>query len=191
MKKSTKLLLKVLGSIIVLGLLFIFIISPISKKITKRHSPEIIETYHSNNLELEVFYCSPSKKGRTIFGNLVPFNEVWRTGANEATTFSTNKVLNIANTIVPAGKYTLWTIPGKNQWNIIFNSKIYGWGIRFKNGKASREPEYDIASITIPVSKSTTISENLSITFREIDDNLALVILWDNTTVSIPIREVK
>jgi hypothetical protein len=64
-----------------------------------------------------------------IFGGLVPYGEVWRTGANEATTFTTNQDLLVDGSFLAAGKYTLWTIPGPESWKVIFNSKMYPWGI--------------------------------------------------------------
>ncbi len=76
----------------------------------KRASPEDMVEYVNEDLRIDVFYCQPSKRGREIFGELVPFGEVWRTGANEATTFETSIDLTIGGKVLPAGKYTLWTI---------------------------------------------------------------------------------
>ena len=87
--------------------------------LAKRLSPKDTVRFELNDTELEVTYNRPSKKGREVFGALVPFNEVWRTGANEATTFSTNKDLMIQGIYVPKGDYTLWTIPSDSTWNFI------------------------------------------------------------------------
>lgn len=92
---------------------------------SKPLSPKDTVEFKLNDLELEVFYNRPSKRDRDIFGGLVAFNQVWRTGANEATTFETNKPLKVGNDSLPTGKYTLWTIPGETKWNVIFNSKQY------------------------------------------------------------------
>ena len=81
---------------------------------TKKFSPEDTISYIKNDLQLSVFYNRPFKKGRPIFGALVPFGEVWRTGANEATVFTTNKDLMLEGQVLPAGKYTLWTIPNSD-----------------------------------------------------------------------------
>ena len=78
---------------------------------TKMASPEDIVDYKQGDKKLSVFYCRPSKKGREIFGELVPYNEVWRTGANEATTFTTNTTIDFGGAVVEPGTYTLWTIP--------------------------------------------------------------------------------
>jgi len=88
-----KFLIWTLGILAVLALLFFFVLGPIMRSQTKKHSPEQTVTFTQNNQDIRVFYCSPSKKGREIFGALVPYNEVWRTGANEATTYKV-EVLN-------------------------------------------------------------------------------------------------
>jgi hypothetical protein len=125
MNRSTKIILKIGGLVLLLGLLVVFIL----RYTTKAHSPEDIAVYNQNDLKLEVFYNRPYKKDREIFGNLVPFNEVWRTGANEATTFETNQDILVDGSLLKAGKYTLWTIPMEDSWKIMFNSKMYPWGI--------------------------------------------------------------
>ena len=90
-----------------------------------------VVTYTQGDLQLDVFYCSPSKKGRKIFGELVPYGEVWRTGANEATTFTTNKDLIIdGKKLVTGNLYSIWTIPEEDSWTIIFNNKMYNWGVK-------------------------------------------------------------
>ena len=91
----------------------------------KSFSPEEEVTYNSGEVEIKVFYNRPFKKDREIFGGLVPFDKVWRTGANEATTFQTNKDLLIEGKTLKSGKYSLWTIPGEETWKVIFNSE-YG-----------------------------------------------------------------
>jgi hypothetical protein len=154
---------------------------------TKKASPEDTVTYVNGATNLSVFYCRPSKKGREIFGKLVPFGQVWRTGANEATTFTTNKDLTIGGKALPAGKYTLWTIPEKDQWAVIFNKKEYAWGVNFDT-KASREPEADVLQIQVPVEVLSVPVEQFTISFDK-QTQLALVLAWDNVKVSVPINE--
>lgn len=157
---------------------------------TKSYSPEETVIYQQDDLELEVFYNRPYKKDRVIFGELVPYDEVWRTGANEATTFTTNQELLIDGSFLPAGKYTLWTIPGKRSWKIIFNSKMYAWGIT-PTKKASREPPYDVLTLEVPVTTSDKIIEQFTISFKEKNDFVLMIISWDKTAVSIPIISAK
>ncbi|MDC8006255.1 DUF2911 domain-containing protein [Aureisphaera galaxeae] len=189
MNKLVKISLKILGALIVLALLFYFVVGPIMRTNTKKHSPEVVETYDNNATNIEVFYCSPSKKGRTIFGELVPYGEVWRTGANEASTFTTNKDLTINGNVLPAGKYTLWTIPGEDSWQVIFNKKMYGWGVRFQDGKAMREADHDALVATATVSQSITVQESFSINVLETSSSdLVLMFAWDNVTVPLSMK---
>ena len=184
-----KILLWIAGVIGVLLLLFNFILWPILQQQTKKSSPEKNITYSKGELKLNLFYCSPSKKDREIFGNLVPYDEVWRTGANEASTFTTNKDIMIAGKPLPAGKYTLWTIPTETSWKVIFNDKMYGWGVKLTNQKASRDPDHDVLVVDGKVSKSLNTVEKFSITLRvSSPDTSILMFAWDNVVVPLEIR---
>ena len=189
MKKLVKILLWIAGVIGVLLLVFNFILWPILQQQTKKSSPEKNITYSKGELKLNLFYCSPSKKDREIFGNLVPYDEVWRTGANEASTFTTNKDIMIAGKPLPAGKYTLWTIPSETSWKVIFNDKMYGWGVKLTNQKASRDPDHDVLVVDGKVSKSLNTVEKFSITLRvSSPDTSILMFAWDNVVVPLEIR---
>ena len=150
---------------------------------TKMASPEDIVDYKQGDKKLSVFYCRPSKKGREIFGELVTYNEVWRTGANEATTFTTNTTIDFGGAVVEPGTYTLWTIPQKTQWTIILNSKMYGWGVGFDG--ASREAEYDVVKINVPVQSLDQVVEQFTIEFVY---SVNMLLMWDKTKVSVPIK---
>ena len=190
MKKLVKILLWIVGVIGVLLLVFNFILWPIMQKQTKKSSPEQNVTYSKGEMKLDLFYCSPSKKDREIFGGLVPYNEVWRTGANEASTFTTNKDLMIAGQPLPAGKYTLWTIPNETSWKVIFNDKMYGWGVKLTDQKASRDPERDVLVVEGKVSKSLNIVEDFSITLSvSSPDTTVLMFAWDNVVVPLEIQQ--
>ncbi len=189
MKKFLNILLWVIGSLIVLSLLIVLVIGPIMKNQTKKHSPEKHITFENDDLELSVFYCSPSKNERTIFGALVPYNEVWRTGANEASTFTTNKDLKFKDQTLPKGTYTLWTIPTETNWTVIFNSKMYGWGVKFSDQTASREPEFDVVTTSVPSSKSLTTMEDFTISFSDIGDDTLMIIAWDQVVVPVLLQE--
>ena len=190
MKKLVKILLWIVGVIGVLLLVFNFILWPILQQQTKKSSPEKNITYSKGELKLNLFYCSPSKKDREIFGNLVPYDEVWRTGANEASTFTTNKDIMIAGKPLPAGKYTLWTIPSETSWKVIFNDKMYGWGVKLTNQKASRDPDHDVLVVDGKVSKSLNTVEKFSITLRvSSPDTSILMFAWDNVVVPLEIQQ--
>jgi len=134
-----------------------------------------------------VFYNRPSKRDRDIFGGLVPYNQVWRTGANEATTFETNKDLNIGGNSLPSGKYTLWTIPNDTIWTVMFNSKEYSWGVD-ENMKPLYEPEFDIITIKIQPERISNDVEQFTIAFDNSTDNLYLTMAWDKTKIVIPLK---
>jgi len=165
------------------------IIGPLIKIQTKKQSPEQNITYHHGDLKLNVFYCSPIKKNRIIFGELIPYGKVWRTGANEASTFSTNKDLMIDGKSLAKGVYTLWTIPNENSWQIIFNSKMYDWGVKYKDQTASRDPENDVLIVTVPVSKSLTNIEKFTISFTENKAGTLMILAWDTVVVPVLLQE--
>ena len=157
---------------------------------TKSYSPEETTVYQENGLELEVFYNRPYKKNREIFGALVPYDVVWRTGANEATTFQTNKDILVDGSLLPAGKYSLWTIPGENSWKVMFNSEMYPWGITLDK-VASRLPEYDVLTIEVPVNRISTSLEQFTISFQEENELILMILAWDRTAIYVPIREAE
>ena len=93
-----------------------------------RPSPPMEAKGTYKGAQVAINYSSPSVKGRTVWGDLVPYGKVWRTGANEATTFETDKDLMLGDQKLPAGKYALFTIPGEKEWTWIFNSVWDQWG---------------------------------------------------------------
>lgn len=155
---------------------------------TKKHSPEQVVEFKQNGLELSVFYNRPYKNDREIFGGLVPFGEVWRTGANEPTTFTTNKNIMVDGKKLAAGTYTLWTIPNKDEWEVMWNDHDYGWGISAFNQKASRQAEYDVLNLTVPVKPTEKTVEQFTISFEEGAPSL-FVLEWDDTRIEVPIEE--
>ncbi len=94
----------------------------------KRASPLIEKTESVDNVDVKIQYGETSMKGREIFGNLVPYGKVWRTGANEATVIEFNKDVKLNGQLVKAGKYSLFTIPNEGKWTIIINSIWDQWG---------------------------------------------------------------
>ena len=180
----------IIGILVVLVLLFYFVGMPFLRQQTKKNSPETSEVYQKDGYDLLVNYSSPSKKGRVIFGELVPFDKVWRTGANEPTRFETGTDLKIMGKSLPAGKYSLWTIPGQRRWAIIFNGEIPDWGATLSSGgsEATRNPETDVMQVEVPVIDMTKTEENFSISFAD-DNGLFLVLMWDKTKVEVPISQ--
>lgn len=186
MSKNLTLGLKIAGGLLVVILVFLFF----NRYSTKAHSPEDTIVYQEAELQLEVFYNRPYKKEREIFGSLVPYDQVWRTGANEATTFTTNKNLLIDGSFLAAGKYTLWTIPGEESWKVIFNSKMYPWGID-ADKKPYRDPEFDALVIEVPVRKTNEVVEQFTIYFDRANDLVFMNLAWDETLITVPITKTE
>lgn len=141
--------------------------------------------YEQNDLRLTVDYSRPYRKGRNVFGELVPYGEVWRTGANEPTLFSTSQNLQINGQPLPAGTYTLWTIPDQDRWTVLFNDQEYDWGINF-DGTSPYDPTADIVSVRSTIENVSPLIEQFTVRFTE--SPLAMVLEWDDTRVSVPIN---
>lgn len=126
-------------------------------------------------------YSSPRMKGRKIFGDLVPYDKVWRTGANEATTFVTSSDVVVGGKTVPAGSYTLFTVPGANKWTLIINKKTGEWGIPYKYESD------ELARVDMKVSKLPSPVENFTINYEKSGKGCTLQIEWETTRASVDI----
>ncbi|NRD19890.1 DUF2911 domain-containing protein [Winogradskyella eckloniae] len=177
--------LLIILSILALGLLLysVFVENIFSPRLSPKDTAEIA----LNDLKLKVEYNRPSKRERIVFGALVPFNQVWRTGANEATTFETNKDLLIDGMVLKKGKYTIWTVPMQAQWKIMFNSKQYDWGVNEKM-EPMWDPNYDALEVVVPSEQIDETVEQFTIAFDHKTGNLKLTMAWDNTIIELPLR---
>ncbi len=128
---------------------------------------------------LSVRYSRPSTRGRVIFGNVVPWNQVWRTGANQATVFETSADLIIGGTTVPAGKYTLWTIPARDAWKLIINRNTGQWGTAY-------DAKYDFARLNMKVEALGQPVEQFTIAIDPQGSGGVLKLEWERTRASIP-----
>lgn len=153
---------------------------------TKKHSPNEVVQYTKSDLNISVNYCRPYKKNRQVFDSLVPYGVTWRTGANEATTFETSKDIKIAGMGLKAGTYTLWTVPNATEWEVVWNSVEYGWGVNF-DATAQREPASDVLNIQVRPETTDATIEQFTIRFEE-KEGLEMVLEWDDTRVSVPIE---
>ena len=149
---------------------------------TRSHSPfEKVEAIYKD-LKVTIGYCRPNMKGRKIFGELVPYNTVWRTGANEATTISFSRTCSFGKHKVKAGEYTLWTIPTERYWSIILNTETGQWGTNYDEAK-------DYLKIKILPLKSAKPTEQLTIKLIDAGENgIDMNLTWENTDLHIPIR---
>jgi hypothetical protein len=155
---------------------------------TKSHSPEANVEFSDGDLKVHVFYNRPFKKGRDIFGGLVPFGQVWRTGANEASYVETNQPLTFGDQQLKPGKYSLWTIPGERSWTIIFNTKYPSWGVSF-DGVANYDEKFDALRIDAPVRLLDDKEiEQFTISVEKVDEGMEMIFQWDKTLVAVPFR---
>jgi hypothetical protein len=124
-------------------------------------------------------------KGRKIYGGLVPYGEVWRAGANEATTFVTKANLKVEGKDVPVGSYTMFAIPGAEKWTLIISKKTGEWGTDYPG------PGEDLARIEMKVSKLPEPIENFTIAFEKSGTGCVMQLDWETTRASVAITEKK
>ena len=129
---------------------------------------------------IRVLYSRPQVRGRDIFGKLIPYGKIWRTGANEAVEVTFYKDMRIGNKIVKAGNYSLFTIPEENEWTVILNEITNTWGAYDYN-----EAD-DVVRIKVPVRKTSTPIEALSMKYEPIPNGTNLIIGWDDRYVKVP-----
>jgi Protein of unknown function (DUF2911) len=131
---------------------------------------------------ITVDYSSPRAKGRKIFGSdIAPYGQVWRTGANEATTFVTTADLMVSGKHVPAGSYTLFTVPDKNKWVLIVSKKTGEWGIPYPGADS------DLVRVDMTVGATSALVENFTIAFDKSAKGCTLRIEWENTRATVDI----
>ena len=134
---------------------------------------------------LVVDYGRPSKRRREIFGGLVPYDALWRTGANEATHFRTDRDLKIGTLRVPRGTYTLWTIPARDGWTLIVNRQTGQWGTDYDKARDLGRTRMTVATLSEPL-------EQFAIAIERAPDGSGLLIMrWDTTQASVPIHVEK
>lgn len=171
-----------------LYLLFFFALingSFAQEALSPRPSPLEMVTFKYDDSYIKVTYSRPHKRGREVFGNpeLVPFDSVWRTGANEATEITVTKPIEIAGEKLEPGTYSVFSIPRKDRWTIILNSDLGQWGAYKYN------PEYDVLRFDVPTSQIETVYEPFTIEFEQGKKNDAtMIMMWDQTKVTIPIE---
>ena len=154
--------------------------------IKPRSSPTAIITAKYKDTYIKITYCQPHKRGREVFGKLVPYNEVWRTGANEATEMTLTREAYLAGNLVPAGTYTIFSIPGPEKWTIILNKENGLWGSYNYNAKL------DLLRFEIPVSDAgNTPFEAFTMMFDQRNNVADLLLIWDRTKISIPIQFIE
>lgn len=156
---------------------------------SKRPSPPAsAECKFSDGKTIKIDYSSPRAKGRKIFGAasdkaVVPYGEIWRTGANEATTFVTDADLKVGAKAVPAGSYTLFTVPKADEWWLVISKKTGEWGTDYPGEKE------DLARVPMRASKTAAPVENFLIAFDQAGSRCTLRMEWENTSASVGITK--
>jgi Protein of unknown function (DUF2911) len=151
----------------------------------QRPSPsgEATFSFASDGKKITVAYSRPYMKGRKIMGEVVPYDKLWRTGANEATVFTTEANLDIGGTKLPAGKYSLFTMPGKDTWEIIFNQETGQWG-------TVHDPSKDVARIKVkPVHLDQPVEQFTISVEHSAEKSGVMKLEWENTSVPVEFNE--
>jgi Protein of unknown function (DUF2911) len=149
---------------------------------SKRPSPPGTAQVELNGKKVTIDYSRPSLKGRKVGKELAPYGEVWRTGANEATTLTTEIDLNIGGVKVPAGKYTLYTLPAEGTWKLIINKQTGQWGTEYNESQDLARVDMKKSALPQPVEQFTISFDNKS--GKAADLNLA----WESTRVSVSVK---
>jgi Protein of unknown function (DUF2911) len=132
--------------------------------------------------KVTINYSRPSMKGRKIMGELVPYGKVWRTGANEATTLTTAVDLNIGDAKVPAGAYTLYTLPAADTWKLIINKQTGQWGTVYNQDQDLARVDMKKTEIAVPVEQFTIALD------QDSNDSCDLTLEWEKTRVSVTVK---
>jgi hypothetical protein len=154
---------------------------------SKRPSPPgSAECQFADGKTVHIDYSRPFAKGRKIYGGVVPYDKEWRTGANEATTFVSNTDLEVGGTRVPAGSYTLFTVPSADLWMLVISKKTGEWGEPYP-GKAD-----DLARIKMKSEPLSSPVEQFTIAFdKGGPDTCTMHLDWETTRASVSVHEAK
>lgn len=175
--------LLVIGSLLSLMLVCSFVVTAQQDKSKRPSPPEQAKWDLGGGKAVTIDYSSPRAKGRKIYGELVPYGQVWRTGANEATALVTPADLTIGGTAVPAGSYTIFTVPNKDKWTLVISKKTGEWGTDYP-GQAN-----DLARIDMKVSALPSPVDNFTISFEKAGNGANLNIDWETTRASVAVSK--
>jgi hypothetical protein len=151
---------------------------------SKRPSPPATAKADLGGTSITIDYSSPRLKGRHVGQEIAPYGQVWRTGANESTTFVTTGAIMVGSTHVPAGSYTIFTIPNKDKWTLIISKKTGEWGTDYPG------PSDDLARVDMKASTLPSPVENFTISFDKAGNGANLNIDWETTRASVSIAKM-
>ena len=167
----------IIGAVIAVILLVAVLIRQNRKK-----SPRAVAEITQNGIRIKVTYNQPYKKDRTIFGDVVPYDKVWRTGANAATLLDVAQDVRINGNRLPKGRYTLYTIPTPTDWTIIINGRTGQWGLSYKEAA-------DVMRFSTSTRPYSPPAEQFFISFEPQPNGTNMLLTWDDVQVVIPIQK--
>ena len=150
----------------------------------QRASPHETATATVDGAKISITYGRPYAKGRKIVGGLVPYGQVWRTGADEATTLVTDKGLMFGSTHLNPGTYTLYTLPAESGWQLIINKQTGQWGTQY-------DEKQDVARIPMKAGKTNAPVEQLTLEIADTPAGGELRLSWENTLATVPFTVMK
>ena len=172
---------RILNSLaLLLVCLFVSTVSWAQNDNATKPSPPAEATGKIGDATVTVNYSSPAVKGREVWGGLVPYGKVWRAGANEATTITVDKDVMVEGKTLPAGTYSFYTIPGEDEWTVIFNKTAKQWGTQY-------DEKQDALRVMAKPQKSTGMNERLA---YEVTDN-GIVLRWENVELPVAMAHAK
>ena len=152
-----------------------------------RPSPLAVASCKYKDSYIKIVYSQPHKRGREVFGGLVPFGQVWRLGANEATEFTTTREIFINGQFLPAGTYSLFAIPEKDKWTMIINKELGQWG-SYNYNESKDVRRFDITTRMLP---GDLVYEPFTISIENKNNKADIIFTWDNTTTSFSVDFVE
>ena len=152
-------------------------------KANRPSPPAKAECKLSDGKSITIDYSSPRAKGRKVYGELVPFGQEWRTGANEATTFVVGSNVTVGGKAVAAGSYTLYTVPNANEWTLVVSKATGQWGVPYPGASQ------DLTRAPMKVSKLPAAVENFTISLTPNASGCTLNIDWETTRASVEIKK--
>jgi hypothetical protein len=151
-----------------------------------RTSPLDSVSFVVGGAPVKICYGRPSARERVIFGGLLPYDELWRTGANEPTMLHTSVPLSIAGIEVAPGSYSLYTVPGEEEWQVVVNASTSQWGHeRYYTGEVAAG---EIGRATVESTATEELVETFTIRAEPLGDGAVVVLEWENTRVRVPVR---
>lgn len=154
------------------------------EELTGRASPPDSSSVVLDGATAKICFSSPRMRGREIMGGLVPYGQPWRMGANEPTTLHLGAPARLGDLSLERGSYALYAVPGEEEWRIVANSAVDRWGIPI-NEEIRRN---DVGSVTVSPESTDEPVEALDIRLEPTDDGARLVVEWERTRLSVPLR---